>query len=161
MIAGSIAVNLGTDAFWFAVNLSQNYPLFAGLCVFDCRRLQLDTHILLWALAGSERIDSVNELILSNDTEVFVSAASWWELATKIAIGKLNEDLSELRRVAQESGFMELPVKGEHTEKLVNLPLLHRDPFDRMLVAQAITEPMKLITADTVLAKYTDLVMLL
>ncbi len=124
-------------------------------------RLLLDTHVLLWTLAGFARIEPVRELILSDKTEVFVSAASWWELATKISIGKLNEDLSELRRCSYDSGFLELPVRSEHTEKIVTLPLIHRDPFDRMLIAQTMTEPMKLITVDTILAQYTDLVMLI
>jgi PIN domain nuclease of toxin-antitoxin system len=123
-------------------------------------RLLLDTHIVLWTLAGSPRIANVRDLILSDETEVFVSVVSWWELATKIAIGKLNADLPTLRQTAKGSGFFELMVRGEHTEVLVNLPLLHRDPFDRMLVAQTMAEPMKLITADGVLAQYTDLVML-
>lgn len=124
-------------------------------------RLLLDTHIVLWTLIGSPRIASVQDLILSDETEVFVSVVSWWELATKIAIGKLDADLSVLRQTAKDSGFFELTVRGEHTEVLVNLPLLHRDPFDRMLVAQTMVEPMKLITADAVLRKYTDLVMLI
>jgi len=124
-------------------------------------RLLLDTHIVLWTLVASPRIASVQNLILSDETEVFVSAVSWWELATKIAIGKLNADLSTLRQAAKDSGFVELAVRGEHAEALVKLPLLHRDPFDRMLVAQAIAEPMKLITADEVLSKYTDLVSLI
>lgn len=124
-------------------------------------RLLLDTHILLWTLAGSARIDAVKELILSEETEVFVSVASWWELATKIAIGKLDADLITLRQNAKDSGFFELMVRGEHIEVLVNLPLLHRDPFDRMLIAQAMAEPMKLITVDGALQQYTDLVMLI
>ncbi|MCD6027097.1 MAG: PilT protein domain protein [Solimicrobium sp.] len=123
-------------------------------------RLLLDTHIILWTLAASPRIATIQSLILSDETEVFVSVVSWWELATKIAIGKLNVDLPTLRQAAKDSGFIELAVRGEHTEILVKLPLLHRDPFDRMLVAQAMAEPMKLITADEVLSKYTDLVSL-
>lgn len=124
-------------------------------------RLLLDTHIVLWTLIGSPRIASVQDLILSDEIEVFVSVVSWWELATKITIGKLDADLSMLRQTARDSGFFELPVQGEHTEVLVSLPLWHRDPFDRMLIAQSMAEPMKLITADTVLKQYTDLVMLI
>jgi PIN domain nuclease of toxin-antitoxin system len=123
-------------------------------------RLLLDTHIVLWTLAGSARIADVQDLILSDETEVFVSVVSWWELATKIAIGKLDADLPTLRQTAKDSGFFELAVRGEHTEVLVNLPVLHRDPFDRMLVAQTMAEPMKLITADAILTQYSDLVML-
>ena len=79
-------------------------------------RLLLDTHIVLWTLVASPRIASVQNLILSDETEVFVSAVSWWELATKIAIGKLNADLSTLRQAAKDSGFVELAVRGEHAE---------------------------------------------
>jgi PIN domain nuclease of toxin-antitoxin system len=121
-------------------------------------RLLLDTHIVLWTLAGSTRIDSIRDLILSDDSEIFVSTASWWELAIKIGLGKIEADLREVRVAAQESGFVELPVLGYHIEALQNLAPLHRDPFDRLLVAQAMAEPMKLITADAKLAAYTDLV---
>jgi PIN domain nuclease of toxin-antitoxin system len=124
-------------------------------------RLLLDTHVLLWTLAGSPRINNVKALILSEESEVFVSTVSWWELATKISIGKLAADLPTLRQAVKDSGILELMVKGEHAERLVGLPLLHRDPFDRMLVAQAMAEPMRLITADAALAQYTDLVMIL
>ncbi len=121
-------------------------------------RILLDTHVLLWTLAGSDRIKSVSELILADDTEVYVSAASWWELAIKIGLGKLPANLLELRAASVESGFIELPVAGRHTEALLQLSPLHRDPFDRLLVAQAITEPMRLLTADSMLAKYSELV---
>ncbi len=121
-------------------------------------RLLLDTHILLWALAGDKRINAVREIILDDDTEVFISAASWWELAIKIGLGKLDADLKELRHASQVSGFRELPVLGSHTEALLNLSPIHKDPFDRLLVAQAITEPMRLMTADNTLQPYSELV---
>lgn len=121
-------------------------------------RVLLDTHIVLWVLAGSERVTPIQDVIISEDNEVYVSAASWWELAIKIGLGKLNAELTELRWAAHESGFFELAVTGEHTESLLNLPPLHKDSFDRLLVAQAISEPMKLITADSKLEKYSELV---
>lgn len=121
-------------------------------------RILLDTHIALWVFAGDKRINSVSNVILSNETEIYVSAASWWELAIKIGLGKLEADLKELRWAAKESGFVELPVKGEHTEALLQLPPIHKDPFDRLLVAQAITEPMKLMTADNKLDDYSELI---
>lgn len=121
-------------------------------------RLLLDTNVLLWTLAGSSRIRPVSDLILSTDTEVYVSTAAWWEIAIKAAIGKLAADVSELRAAARDSGFLELPVYGAHTEALARLPLLHQDPFDRMLIAQAMVEPMRLLTGDRQLAAYTDLV---
>lgn len=121
-------------------------------------RILLDTHVVLWTLAGSTRIEPVRDVILSPDSHIYVSAASWWELAIKIGIGKLQAELAELRQAAKDSGFIELPVTGEHTEALLQLAPIHKDPFDRLLVAQAITEPMKLITADDKLASYSELV---
>lgn len=121
-------------------------------------RLLLDTNVLLWTLAGSARIRPVSDLILSPDTEVYVSTAAWWEIAIKAAIGKLAANVSVLRAAAMASGFLELPVYGVHTEALSRLPLLHRDPFDRMQIAQAIVEPMRLLTGDRQLGAYTDLV---
>jgi len=121
-------------------------------------RLLLDTNVLLWTLTASPRIAAVTPLILAPETEVFVSTVSLWEIATKTSIGKLQADLAEIRAAILDSGFAELPVLGEHTEKLAALPLLHRDPFDRMIVAQAMAEPMRLLTGDTQLAAYSELV---
>jgi PIN domain nuclease of toxin-antitoxin system len=121
-------------------------------------RLLFDTNVLLWTLAGSHRINAVRDLILSDETEVFISTASWWEIAIKASIGKLDADVKILRVAAAESGFFELPVLGIHTETLAKLPLLHRDPFDRLIVSQAITEPMRLLTGDSELEAYSDLV---
>ena len=121
-------------------------------------RLLLDTHILLWVLAGDKRAAQIKDMILAQDTQVFVSAACWWELAIKIGIGKLDYKLADLRQAAKDSNFKELPVTGEHTEVLETLPPVHKDPFDRLLVCQAITEPMKLITADSKMAGYSELI---
>ncbi|MCX4027248.1 type II toxin-antitoxin system VapC family toxin [Endozoicomonas sp. SM1973] len=121
-------------------------------------RILLDTHIALWVFAGDKRIEPVSNEILSSETKIYISAASWWELAIKIGQGKLEADLKELRWAAKESGFIELSVKGEHTEALLQLPPIHKDPFDRLLVAQAITEPMKLLTADNKLSDYSELI---
>ena len=121
-------------------------------------RLLLDTHIALWIFVGSPKIDPIKDTILSPETEVFISAASWWELAIKIGIGKFDADLKVLRWAANESGFNELPIRGEHTEYLLKLPPMHKDPFDRILVAQSMVEPMRLITADETLLGYTELV---
>ncbi len=121
-------------------------------------RILLDTHVLLWTLADSPQIRKIRDLILSNETEVYISTASWWELAIKIGIGKIDVDLGVLRAAAAESGFIDLPVLGTHTQTLLTLPLLHRDPFDRMLIAQAVSEPMQLITNDNALSEYSKLV---
>ena len=124
-------------------------------------RLLLDTNVLLWTLTASPRISAVTPLILAPETEVFVSTVSLWEIATKASIGKLEAKVSEIRAAIADSGFLELPVLGEHTEKLAALPLLHRDPFDRMIVAQAMAEPMRLLTGDTQLAPYSELVQII
>ncbi|MGV3654824.1 MAG: type II toxin-antitoxin system VapC family toxin [Noviherbaspirillum sp.] len=121
-------------------------------------RLLLDTNVLLWTLAGSSRIEKIKNLILAADTEVHVSTASWWEIAIKAGIGKLDADVRELRTASTASGFLELPILGSHTEVFAALPLIHRDPFDRMIVSQAIAEPMRLFTSDSMLEAYSDLV---
>ena len=124
-------------------------------------KVLLDTHVLLWVLAGSPRIAPVKNLLCDTSTDVFVSVASLWEMAIKIGLGKLEADIREVRQGIVESGFRELPVLGEHTEQLRHLPPLHRDPFDRLLVAQAISEPMRLLTVDAALQPYSDLVQLI
>ena len=121
-------------------------------------RVLLDTHVLLWVFADSPQINQVKPLILSNETEVYISTASWWELAIKIGIGKIDVDLNMLRTASAESGFIDLPILGAHTQTLLNLPMLHRDPFDRMLIAQAISEPMRLLTNDSALSEYSSLI---
>jgi PIN domain nuclease of toxin-antitoxin system len=122
-------------------------------------RVLLDTNALLWALANSPRIDPVRELLLADETEVFVSTVSLWEIVIKTRIGKLDASLPELRIAARESGFRELPLLGAHAAMLASLPRHHNDPFDHMLVAQAMAEPMRLITGDGVLSQYTPLVL--
>lgn len=122
-------------------------------------RLLLDTNALLWALTNGPRIAPVRELLLDDENEVFVSTVSWWEIAIKTRIGKLDASLPELRATAQESGFLELPLLGSHAEMLATMPRHHNDPFDHMLVAQAMAEPMRLITGDNVLSQYTPLIL--
>lgn len=122
-------------------------------------RLLLDTNALLWALTNGPRIEPVRELLLADENEIFVSAVSWWEIAIKTRIGKLEASLPELRAATQESGFIELPLLGSHAEVLAAMPRHHNDPFDHMLLAQAMAEPMRLITGDGILSKYTPLVM--
>lgn len=90
--------------------------------------------------------------------DVFVSAASVWEISIKAALGKLAADPREIRAALEPAGFLELPVSGEHAARVVDLPRHHRDPFDRLLIAQALTEPMRLLTNDVALAPYGDIV---
>jgi PIN domain nuclease of toxin-antitoxin system len=88
-----------------------------------------------------------------------MSAVSWWEIAIKIRIGKLPPRFNTLRALAEEHNFFELPLTGRYAETLAELPKLHNDPFDHMLLAQAITAPMRFITGDALLADYSSLVM--
>jgi PIN domain nuclease of toxin-antitoxin system len=97
--------------------------------------------------------------LLSAETQVFVSVVSWWEIATKVRTGKLAVDLEQIRSYADEHAFVELPVTGEYMKAYMELPALHKDPFDHMLLAQAITSPMRLVTGDSFLAGYSSLVM--
>jgi PIN domain nuclease of toxin-antitoxin system len=124
-------------------------------------RLLLDTHILLWALAEPRKIPKQTRAqIEAADNEVLFSAASLWEVAIKVQTGRLAlpVPLDELSSAAQDMGFAELPVRSAHTVRVARLPLHHRDPFDRLLVAQAMLEPARLLTVDGPLRQYSDLV---
>lgn len=116
----------------------------------------LDTHVLLWVLFDPERIpERVRERLIDPHFEVYFSAASVWEIAIKAQIGrlKLTLDLNAIVEAAKHSGFEPLAIHTEHAAKIVDLPLHHRDPFDRILVAQAIVEKARLLTADSALIK--------
>jgi PIN domain nuclease of toxin-antitoxin system len=124
-------------------------------------RVLLDTHVLLWALAEPRRLDAeTRAMIESGDTEMLFSAASIWEIAIKSSLGRAGFDFDpdEIARAALETGFIELPVHWNAAALVRQLPLLHRDPFDRVLVAQAIIEPATLYTTDPQLVAYSNLV---
>ena len=114
--------------------------------------LLLDTQILLWALSARLRIPAhMREAIESRSNVVFVSAASVWEVAIKASLGKLEVsglDLTELPGFVDASGFDELPVVSRHALGVHDLPRHHRDPFDRMLIAQARAEGLTLVSVD-------------
>jgi PIN domain nuclease of toxin-antitoxin system len=124
-------------------------------------RVLLDTQVLLWALAEPRRLDAETRVTIeSGDTEMLFSAASIWEIAIK---GRLRRadfafDPAEITQAAVDTGFSELAVRSNAAALVGRLPLLHRDPFDRLLVAQAIVEPAILYTADQQLVPYSDLV---
>lgn len=124
----------------------------------------LDTHILLWALDAPQRLptDLVAE-IESPETAVYFSAASIWEIAIKTSLGKIDFDFSPeaIAQAAIDTGFVELPVTAMHGAKVAHLPLYHRDPFDRLLIAQSLLMPAQLVTADAALAQYSELVRLI
>ncbi len=118
----------------------------------------LDTHILLWMSADQSQLSRKIRTILSNEkAEVYLSLASIWEMAIKISLGKLEIDL-ELEEFIQiqviDNSIRVLPITREHLYTQVDLPFHHRDPFDRLLICQAIAEDMALLTADKIFKKY-------
>jgi PIN domain nuclease of toxin-antitoxin system len=115
----------------------------------------------LWAAARSRRLPKEARLLLEDPgNDVFFSAASLWEIVIKAALRKpdFKVDMPLLRLALSEMGFAELPVSAAHAERLATLPPIHKDPFDRMLVAQCLAEPLVLLTNDGVLADYGDVV---
>ncbi|MGQ0573091.1 MAG: type II toxin-antitoxin system VapC family toxin [Pseudonocardia sp.] len=117
-------------------------------------RLLLDSHVLIWSWERPERLARATaEAIMDRDNDVLVSVATIWELAIKQSIGKLRVDV-DLRAHAGTTGFDELPVLGAHAAAVRDLPFHHRDPFDRMLVAQAQVEGLTLVTVDRALSAY-------
>jgi len=123
-------------------------------------RILLDTHILLWALTDDQKLSCTARTFISHAAEVHVSAATFWEMAIKVGLGKLNVDLKEIRQFCIDSGFMELPIGAEHAMAVKDLEPHHRDPFDRLIVATTVMEPMKLLTADPIMTRYTPLAIL-
>lgn len=120
-------------------------------------RVLLDTHLLLWALSSPSKLSKRARQRIESG-EVFASAASIWEISIKCALGKLVADPAEVLAGIEPAGFNHLPIVGEHAAEVVKLPAIHKDPFDRILVAQANVEPMVLLTDDEELAGYGDLV---
>jgi PIN domain nuclease of toxin-antitoxin system len=124
-------------------------------------RLLLDTHVLLWALVEPDRLDEeTRAAIRSAANEVLFSAASIWEIAIKTALRRTDFVVNpvEIVREALGAGLTELVLRSRAAALVAELPLLHRDPFDRVLVAQAIAEPAFLYTADRRLSPYSELV---
>ena len=121
--------------------------------------LLLDTHVALWAITDSPKLSSeARDLIQSLKTTVWVSAATLWEIAIKHALGRGDIPVSsqEALQYFQESGYRFLPVEPEHAIAVEGLAAHHQDPFDRILVAQALVEPMRLMTHDPLVALYSD-----
>ena len=120
-------------------------------------RVLLDTHLLLWALGSPSKLSKKARQRIDS-SEVFASAASIWEISIKCALGKLEANPAEVMSGIEPAGFTHLPIIGEHAAKVVELPPVHKDPFDRLLVAQAWVEPMILLTDDAALDAYGDFV---
>jgi PIN domain nuclease of toxin-antitoxin system len=121
-------------------------------------RILLDTHVYLWWLQDHPKLSLAARETIISATEVYVSSVSIWEAGIKIALGKLEADIVALASNIELNGFIELPLFAKHALQLARLPDIHRDPFDRMLIAQAISEPLRLLTADNQIAEYSELV---
>lgn len=117
--------------------------------------LLLDTHALIWALGAPERLPrKLLDVFDEPGVTVFVSAVSTWEISIKVALGRLVFPLAGLSQSLSEAAFEELPVSVAHSVETAQLPLIHRDPFDRLLVAQARHERLMLATRDSDLRQY-------
>ncbi len=118
-------------------------------------RALVDTHALLWALAQPKKLPpKVRTILTEPEHTVYVSTATIWEICIKVGIKKLAADPQEIANESWAIGFQELPLHSRHALKLLKLKPHHRDPFDRMLVAQALEEGLTLLSQDPALARY-------
>jgi PIN domain nuclease of toxin-antitoxin system len=117
-------------------------------------RVLVDTHFLVWWAAGRKIPKQAASVIQDPANELYASAASVWEIAIKVGLGRLDVDPAELVRALDDGGFKALPITGQHAIAVAALPEIHRDPFDRLLVAQSRVEQLSLLTQDKVLAEY-------
>lgn len=126
--------------------------------------LLLDTHVALWAIADDPRLSAQGrQLILDPKNQVIVSAATVWEIAIKHGLGKGDMPLSGAEALSyfNQAGYQLLPITAQHAAAVEALPPIHRDPFDRLLAAQALIEPLRLVTHDATLARYSDMSILI
>jgi PIN domain nuclease of toxin-antitoxin system len=120
--------------------------------------LLLDTHVFIWAVDDDPRLSAAAWTMIEEADSVYVSSASIWEAIIKYQLGKLKVDPDRLIDAVAESGFLELSITMRHAAAVTYLPPIHRDPFDRLLLAQAISEPLHFLTADDKLPQYSELV---
>lgn len=121
-------------------------------------RILLDTHVFLWYIKADRKLTAKSKAMIQNAIEVYVSSASIWEATIKVKIGKLDVKIDDLISAISSSGFLELPITAEHAAATNRLSDHYRDPFNRILLAQAITEPLTFLTADVLLKDYSMLV---
>jgi PIN domain nuclease of toxin-antitoxin system len=118
-------------------------------------RLLLDTHVLLWWLADDRKLAKAGREVIANpDNDVHVSSASVWEAAINVALGRLEIELDDLEDAIVQNGFRPLPIGFRHAVTAGRLPSVHGDPFDRMLVAQASVEELRVVSHDRVFERY-------
>ena len=115
--------------------------------------LLLDTHAFLWFEGNDPRLPQNVMVEIQTNEHVFISVVSFWEIAIKSSLGKLELQVP-IDEMMEKSGFFLLPIKASHLKKLVELPWIHRDPFDRLLISQAKSEGLKLVTKDENIKKY-------
>jgi PIN domain nuclease of toxin-antitoxin system len=121
----------------------------------------LDTHLLLWAAGQPERLSKpARELIENPDNALYFSAASIWEIAIKSSLGRedFKADARLIRRGLIDNGYQEIAISSEHAAGVQALPLFHKDPFDRLLIAQSLSEGMPLVTVDPLLSQYPGMI---
>lgn len=120
-------------------------------------RLLLDTHILLWYLDDNENLSTPQRAqIEDRRNQVAVSAASLWEITIKVSIGKLEliDDIITIENILRQQGIEILPIQATHLQRLLSLPFHHRDPFDRLIIAQALAQEMTLVSNDSAFSAY-------
>ena len=125
-------------------------------------KLLLDTHIILWLAGAPEKLSEKTQALLqASDNSLFFSSASIWEIVIKLGLGRkdFKVDPSRLRKMLMQNGYAEISITAEHALKIESLPALHKDPFDRLLLAQARAEGMMLLTLDLLIAQYQDSVL--
>lgn len=122
-------------------------------------RVLLDTHLLYWWFYEPDKLSAAALERIKSAEEVFFSSASLWEIAIKVRLGKIKADPRQILRWTGQSDFVEVPIFSRHTLLVAALPMHHSDPFDRLLISQAMSEPLHLLTADAQLKPYSKLVL--
>ena len=121
-------------------------------------KLLLDTHIIIWSVSAPQLLSEKAQRYITDAQTIYVSAASIWEIGIKIKLNKLQLDLAAFIQEIEKIGVQSLAITWKHAQLTKELPLYHKDPFDRMLIAQAISEPLNLLTNDEALRQYSELV---
>ena len=121
-------------------------------------KLLLDTHIIIWAVSAPKLLSEKTQSYMTDAETIYVSAASIWEICIKIQLNKLQLDLATFIQEIERIGVQSLAITWKHAQLTKEIPLYHKDPFDRMLIAQAMSEPLTLLTNDNTLPQYSELV---
>ena len=118
----------------------------------------IDTHVLIWSLFDTDNLSDTAKIIIENDEKIFVSIASLWEMAIKNSIGKLElkQSIKDIANVCNKNGIAIIDITPSHCDSIRELPDIHHDPFDRMLIAQAKAENMSFLTHDSLIPFYEE-----